>query len=69
MLTWIHISELKSTVVIGDNSYAPSDDPKDCQPMPAELIAYLESINPKVEVAPTPEAAQAAPTPEPTKKG
>ena len=67
MITWIHISELKSTVVIGDNTYAPSDDPKDCQPMPEELIAHLESVNPKtaaVEVQATPMVA-----PEATTKG
>lgn len=67
MITWIHISELKSTVVIGDNTYAPSDNPEDCKPMPPELIAYLESIKPKtatVESQATPMVA-----PETTKKG
>lgn len=67
MITWIHISELKSTVVIGDSTYAPSDNPEDCKPMPEELIAYLESIEPKTAVV----EAQALPmvAPETTKKG
>ncbi len=69
MLIWIHISELKETVVIGDNTYAPSDDPKDCKPMPQELIDYLESKKPKVEEVPAAPEVQAAPAPEPTKKG
>jgi hypothetical protein len=67
MIVWIHNSELKSTVVLGDTTYAPSDDPNDCQPMPEELRVSLGLNAPTatvVEVQATPE-----PAPAPTKKG
>jgi hypothetical protein len=68
MIIWIHISELKSTVVIGDNTYAPSDDPKDCQPMPEELKAYL-GIAAQPVGAPLADAAPVDSAPPAAKKG
>ena len=67
MIVWIHNSELDHTVVLGDTTYAPSDDPNDCQPMPEELRNHLDLNVPTttaVEVQSTPE-----PAPAPTKKG
>ncbi len=67
MIVWIRNSELDHTVVLGDTTYAPSDDPNDCQPMPEELRNHLGLNVPTttvVEVQSTPE-----PAPAPTKKG
>lgn len=68
MITWIHISELKGTVVIGDNTYAPSDDTEDCQPMPEELKAHL-GITSQPSNAPLADAAPVDNAPIAAKKG
>ncbi len=65
MIVWIHNSELDHTVVLGDTTYAPSDDPNDCQPMPEELRNHLDLNVPTTTTV----EVQAAPTPAPAKKG
>ena len=65
MIVWIRNSELDHTVVLGDTTYAPSDDPNDCQPMPEELRNHLDLNVPTTTAV----EVQAAPTPAPAKKG
>ena len=65
MIVWIHNSELDHTVVLGYTTYAPSDDPNDCQPMPEELRNHLDLNVPTTTAV----EVQSAPTPVPAKKG
>lgn len=49
MIIWVSNEVLKDTVVLDENTYAPTDDPKAATSLPKELKAHFDKVEARMK--------------------